>query len=412
MSAAMTSRQLIRWDKQHSHAAREPVRQRWSTLALTVAGTAWVARGGSLPSQSTRALVWLALLLVIAMFRTATHLWWRPNAALLLRLPLANQALVDVGWARCVRDAAAYALAATCVTAPLLQQSFGAWVAHLAVASACALVIAALAPAWTLLAGMLVVRPWPAALAQPSPSAAAPIIGGVPGFGSALVLLLLLALAPSLANAPALLSWQLGASALGAIAIAAGLGTRRLAAQHMRAMLRQALALDQLRLATLEIHPPGPVHRRLMRHLAARPALLLGKNARLMSRRYPMAGVLGFLALATQLINAATAGSATVMWLALAGASAYSIALARALGGAPVRLDRSERALGISSQAAQRAAAVWVVVWWVVWVCVPATIAAWHLGQPALGVFALGAVALPVGVTALPTPADHAHRKG
>src|SRR5512146_2168626 len=120
---AMTSRQLIRWERTYARRAR---RGWWTSrwLIAVVAGGALAAfvawRGDS--SVIGASHVWLAGVVAafaLAFMRVPFHLYWRADAALLAQLPIEGGPLFDAALARCVLAAIATTVVAVIGAIPL-----------------------------------------------------------------------------------------------------------------------------------------------------------------------------------------------------------------------------------------------------------------------------------------------------
>ena len=441
----MTSRQLLRWSRLHDRRAR-----RWwsSSLALAAVAGALLAgfvgwRAQTSPESGSHA--WLAAAIVafaLAFMRVPFQLYWRADAALLAQLPIEGGPLFDVALWRCVRAAAATALAAILAAVPLAllpadvvahatRQISATPIAgevpplspvmffahHAAVAGVLALAAGLLIPGVVVWAASLLVQsPEAAARAQKNAMAivrAAPgygprmsqvadhasadailgatpadrasagaILGAIPGAAGALIIVATIAGTGWLMGEPL----EGGAAAMlfgvAGTSLAALVGARLAAPRVMSTILRDVSALDRQRLATLEIRPPTALERAVAA-LLGDAALPYTKDARLMRRRYPMAFALGaliFLALA--IIGLAhPARSQALPWLvAIVGAAAlYAGSLAGRLARPPIELARLSATLPITAAARRRAKVAWIVSWSLVFVLVPLAFAALRL---------------------------------
>jgi len=132
--------------------------------------------------------------------------------------------------------------------------------------------------------------------------------------------------------------------------------------------LREVAALDRQQLAHIEVHPPTTIERGWMRLVPAGARAVLGKDARLMRRRYPLAYVVGVVGVLALWILAATAPGGFVAWAAAiaAGMGVYAALLARRLWDAPI-----EHALLLSSlPIARRDVRIAKRAWWMLWLVV------------------------------------------
>ncbi|MEZ4366054.1 MAG: hypothetical protein R2939_07175 [Kofleriaceae bacterium] len=120
-----------------------------------------------------------------------------------------------------------------------------------------------------------------------------------------------------------------------------------------------------MRLAHLEIQPLSAVERALVRAVGPRAGVVLGKDARLMRRRYPMAWVVGASLWGLGAIVAGIDAVDPLAWtLALASvAGGYLIVLGRRLASAPIDQPRLTEALPLSPSLVARARRGWLFGW-------------------------------------------------
>jgi hypothetical protein len=413
----MTSRELIRWSRLHERRAR-----RIPMIAVPVALggvlAAWVGwRSNAGPIAASNA--WLAGAIVaygVAFLRVPFHIYWRADAPLLAQLPIEGGALFDSALVRCLEAAAATTVAALLGAAPLVLVSGGAALVarHAAYAVGLGCAAAWLLPAATVGAAALVVHGGAGALraatalagaparaaATPAlpkdvpPSSPSAILGALPGFVAAVVIVAVLLVAPWLihGDGPALivLAALIGVSAAAAIAARRG-------AAIMALVLRDVSALDRQRLATLEIQPPTLIEG-LIARLVGAAALAYRKDARLMRRRYPMAFALGALVFAVLAIVGLARPDDATPWLAAAigGAASYGVVLAGRLGSPPIELARLSAALPLAAGVVTRAKLAWLLGWWSVFVVTPAVFAALRQDDPAIGLGLTGATTIAI----------------
>lgn len=357
---------------QRKVAARSGARQR-AWLASAVLGTAaglWVLVAPTFATAAAR-WSWTAVtLFAVAMLRVPFAVFWRPDAALLSRLPIPGRALWRSSLAACV-DLAAQALAASSLAAvPLVIYAQSAGARALALALTLAIVTSLLLPAVAVAAGALVVSGKAEMLlgglggeVKAPPTA---WLGMLPGLAAAAAILLAIDLhawigggTPEVGSPLLLLAtaW-LGA---GAGALWAGAASARV----MPAILRDVSALDRQQLATIQTTPASGLTRLAGRLLAPRARLLLLKHARLMSRRYPMAQVVGVLVAGALLVSALAAPAALpLQGAALGGALVYALVLRARLAQPPIELPRLRSTLPLGEPEIRAAGTAYLAVWW------------------------------------------------
>ena len=315
---------------------------------------------------------WLAGTLAVTAFafmRVPFHVYWRPDAALLAQLPIPGEILLAAAMRRCVRSAAATALA--CVLgAAVLPPAVVAH--HVVLAVALGIVAALFMPAVAVWSAMLVVAD--RTLRGNPPGSASAILGALPGFASSVVIVAVILAAPWLDG-----SDPTGLVILGALVAASVLSyviVRVVAPSKMGAILRDVSALDRQRLAKLEIDPPTRLERGVA-YLLGDAALPYVKDARLMRRRYPMAFALGTLAFVVLGIVGLAQPENPWPWLVavLAGGALYGAALGNRLRHPPVELPRLSATLPIDPRAQSLAKLAWIATWGVLYLAIPATFA-------------------------------------
>jgi hypothetical protein len=311
---------------------------------------------------------WLAGALGVTAFafmRVPFHIYWRPDAALLAQLPLPGEVLLAAAMRRCVRSAAATALAcalgAAALPTPLVAH-------HVVLALVLGLVAALFMPAVAVWSAMIVVAE------RTLRGQASAVLGALPGFASSVVIVAVILAAPWLDGGDAT-----GLAILGALAGASVLASaiaRLTAPSKMGAILRDVSALDRQRLARLEINPPTRLERGVA-YLLGDAALPYGKDARLMRRRYPMAFALGTLAFVVLAIVGLARPDDPWPWLVavLAGGALYGAALGNRLRHPPIELPRLSATLPIDARARALAKLAWIVTWATLYLAIPATFA-------------------------------------
>jgi hypothetical protein len=375
---------------QRTLAQRDGSRRRqWLTaIAVGAAATAWVAAGDSLGAAAQRWLWAAGALFAVAMLRIPYVLFWRADASLLARLPLRGRPVFDAALWSAGGVAAQALLPAAMAAAALLRLGDVATVSrHLALALGLAVASGALLPAVAVAAGALVVSGKAAQVLAGLGEGAAPStswLGALPGMAAAGVLLLAIDVR----------GWLLGGRAevgraevllagLFALSIASAALARRAAERVVPAMLRDVSALDRQQLATLQLTPPSAALRALGRGLAPPSALLLDKHARLVSRRYPMAGLLGAAASVALLAMALWAPhSWSAVVAVVVGAGGYAAILQNRLHRLPVEQPRLLATLPMSRDHVVRAAQVFALWWWARFVILPGLVLAARAAAP------------------------------
>ena len=368
---------------------------RWSIAlvsgALLAAFVAWRtnanAGAGAGADDVVASHAWLAAALAATAFafmRVPFHIYWRSDASLLAQLPISGAELFAASFRRCARAAAATTLACIVATAPLFATlPVALALRHVVLAGVLGVVAACLLPAVATWAAMIVVGERgvmnvAAAVAGTGPprppGSASAVLGALPGFVSAVVVVLIVLAAPWLvgedAEAAAILGGLVAASIL-ALVVA-----RAVAPRVMGAILRDVSALDRQRLAKLEIEPPTAIERAVA-YLLGDAALPYAKDARLMRRRYPMAFALGTFAFVVLAIVGLARPEDPTPWLVaiLAGGVLYGAALANRLRRPPIELARLSATLPIEPRVRALAKLAWIVAWATVYLAIPATFA-------------------------------------
>lgn len=367
------------------------------------------AAGGASSEGALRLwLVVTAALHVLALFGTPHRMYWRQDAALLKRLPIAGGPLFRLTLLRSIRAAARAALPCllgALAFAPSLGPAVAARLVALVVAAA--LVAGLLGPAIALFAGAVVASDQAQALlGQFGGEVRAPRtswLGLLPGTIAAGLVVLLIVLEP----------WAAGAASTGAtIALAAAIlvpfaataWALAAADRVLPAALREVSALDQVMLAHVDRSVASRVERVWFRLvLSPRPRRLADKDARLARRRYPSPYFLGALGVLALWIMAVSAGAGALPWagVILFGLAAYAVLMARRLVGAPVELPRLVAALPLTVAEVRGAKRAAVLLRALTWIAVggipfalrsPDPLAAWLLVGAATLVAAVGGI--------------------
>ena len=387
----------------------------WAVLGGLLLCAEVARRAGGLGAAADVTGASKLLLLVIAagnvlvVFGTPFRLYWRPDAPLLGRLSIPGRSLFTAGLVRCLRAAGRVLL----VTVPgalalLLVPDVGAAPAlrHLALAVTAACVSGVLAPAMGLLAGAMVASDKvQAALDSFGGEMRAPRtswLGVLPGVTAAAVALIALGVSPwvrgesatTVAGPPHLL---LGAAVLlSAIAIVWAL---RRSEQLMPGALREVVALDQERLAHVDLVGPSRIERLVAGRLLAGPdgaGAVFSKDARLLRRRFPLPFFFGTIGLASLVIVGWRASADALMWAAAiaAGLGVYGAVMARRQVSPPTEHPRFLRSLPVGVRGAARAKRARVIAWVACYLVPGAAVVIARAPAPAAAALALGAIAL------------------
>ncbi len=402
----MTSREFHSWEQR---GVRRSHSRSWLwTIGTGAALAAWIQHGVDHGDPATRWLVFAVAGFALAFLRAPSHFFWRSDATLLARLPIAGQVLFDSGLRRSSYDAARLALTLLCGAMPMLRTDAEATLPYLAIAASLVVLAAGAGPAACVGAGALVIHDRARQLLAGSAPAAPPtaLLGGLPGFVAALAIVAVVGSAGSLHGGSSELQWMHVAVALTIAGLGSCVVARQRWATHMPAILRDVTTLDRQQLATLQILPAAPLHRLVARLLPSASALVLDKQSRLMSRRFPMASVVGAL-LFVGYASLAIWPRADLSWFVtmVVVAVAYAMLLARRLASPPTALPRLEQTLGLNLPTFRAAHAAWQATWWGMFILVPGVAAAVRSGQPTLAGLALTVATLVVmTLTLRPTP--------
>jgi hypothetical protein len=418
----MNARRLLGWGDLEDRRRRQARRglAAWPLWLHAVLGglvlAAEVARrlgllGSAAAGDATLAGASKLVLLIAAagqtlvVFGAPFRLYWRHDAPVLSRLAVGGRALFAVALVRSARAAGRAFLLPALGALVLVAVPGGVDLAlrHLAVIAAAALMAGLLAPAMALAAGAMVASDKvQAALDSFGGEFRAPrtswlgVLPGVTGTAVALVILGAAAWArgeaeTTMIGSPALL---LGAAVLVSIA-AAGWALGR-ADAIMAVALREVVALDQERLAHVDLVTPSRIERLVAGVLRGpdRAGVVFDKDARLLRRRYPIPFFFGVVGLASLVIVGWTQPADALMWAAAiaAGVGAYGAVMARRLGSPPTEHPRFLRSLpaGVGALRAKRAR---VILWTACYVVPGAVVVIARSPAPATAALALGLIA-------------------
>lgn len=337
----------------------------------------WFAGARGAPELGYLVAVMLGAL-VPTMLDAPQRMFWRPDAAMVARLPIAGSAMWWVAVVRALRGAGRGVLIAApaIAVAALADRALGARLA--VVVAALAVVATLLIPAVCLGAAHLVASGQAAAatgaLSGGQQVATTTWLGALPGATIAGVVSLVAASAGWMGGADPAAVWPIAVLA-GASVIAGAAATQAAPRIYPRAM-REVAALDRQILAHLEIHPVTGLERIVRDRLSGGAAVAFDRLARLARRRYPLfalggaAGGLTLLGLAIGRPDATVALIVTAVVLLAIARSLY-----QASGRAPLELERSTATLPIAPADVTRARRALVGLWLAVWAAVPVAVA-------------------------------------
>jgi hypothetical protein len=281
---------------------------------------------------------------LVVFFGAPFRAYWRRDSALLVRLPLPGETLYRVSVWRAVRAATRVSIA--CAIGALAIGLFYSWeiyARHLLLVVLAWLATALFAPAVALAAGTTVASAKTEALMKSfGGEFAAPRntwLGALPGIAAAGVALELIAGA----------SWAAGGSPPGGHPVwfvLPGVAVPLLSAfwAHVRAhalmpsALREVAALDQARLAHVDLSKPSGLERTWFALvLSAAPRLVAEKDATLLRRRYPVPYFLLPLGLVALTIACFSGGNDLLAWAGtiLVALAAYSVLMAARMVASP-----------------------------------------------------------------------------
>jgi hypothetical protein len=350
------------------------------------------------PSATMIVTVLLAAF-VPAMFGAPYRMFWRRDAPLLARLPIAGAALWYVAVVRAARAAArsivvvAPALAVIAVADPVIAGRAAA------IALTMALAAIALVPAVCLSAAHMVATGKATGLASAvgGGEVALPTttwLGGLPATAIAGVVV------AAIYGAPWIIDGEGGAGPVGigvvaVAALAAGAWATRAAPRTYPLAMREVAALDRQIHAHLEIHPPTMIERAVRDRLGA-AASVHDRLARLLRRRYPLAVFAGVAGGATLIVIGLAQPRELVAWIGAVSAALGFLAgwLTRALARPPLELPRLTATLPLAPASVATAQTAYVATWVVLYVIVPAAIAAAVSGRPGAAAITAAAGAL------------------
>jgi hypothetical protein len=372
----MDATELLRWgeleEERRRAARRGPLAAPpllWAVLGGALLFAELARRLGAFGDVAAGGATWigaselwvtaLAVSHLVVFFGAPFRTYWRRDSALLARLPLTGGALHRLAALRAIR--ATNRVSAACAIGGLALGCFHSWelaARHLVLLLLAWLGAGLFAPAVVLSAGATVASDKAEAMLKSfGGEFSAPRttwLGALPGMAAAALALELIAGA----------SWAAGGIPPGAsplwfllpgllVPLGAAVWARARADALMPAALREVAALDQERLAHVDLSQPSPLERawfKLVMSLEAR--LVANKDARLLRRRYPSPYFtipLGVVALA---VASFTAREGLLAWagVLLAAMAAYCVLMAARMIALPTEHARLMSTLPLSER--------------------------------------------------------------
>lgn len=309
-------------------------------------------------SASSLYLVAVVVANTVVLFGASFRMYWRRDAALLARLAVPGEALFRVSLVRSTR-AAAYVLLAMWVAAIPIAVLGYAEIAgrHVVVALVAFLVSGLLGPAVSLGAGAIVASNKAQAVIDSfGGEFQAPKttwLGLLPGMaGTALALLVTSTASFAVADPSADVTGLIVLGSSAAVSLLAVLWALAKAPVVMELAVREVSALDQERLAHIDLSAPSAIERAWFSlTLGGSARRVADKDARLSRRRYPSPYFLGAIGTLVLWIFAAVRPDSVYVWSgAILGCLAvYSVIMARRLVSPPVENPRYLRTLAVKS---------------------------------------------------------------
>ena len=327
--------------------------------------------------------LWLTILIsthALVMFGAPFRMYWRRDSAFLARLPIRGRALFRLAWLRSLR-----ATALVTIPCAMGALAFGPWLdwevamRHIVLVGVAGCGAGLLLPGVALAAGAIVASDKAQAVIESLSESSggefsAPKtswLGMLPGVAATAVVLVLMAAA----------SWALGAAttSIGAPGVVLGAlvagsllvvgWAAAVADRVMRAALREVSALDQERLAHVDLTRPSPVERAWARLLRPGGRALFVKDVTLTRRRFPIPFFFGVVGVLAMWIVAAVAPGDMLQWAVVISASlgTYGFVMARRRALPPIEHPTYLRTLAIDRvdiAAAKRSQSLlWVFVY-------------------------------------------------
>jgi hypothetical protein len=355
--------------------------------------------------------VWLAVVAashVVVLLGAPFRMYWRRDSAMIGRSAIAGDAIFTVALVRSVRAAARVALPCAMAAVVFGLGPLGSWeiaLRHVTLVAIALLWAGLLGPCVALAAGAIVASETAqAALKSLTAEFEAPRtswLGILPGlFGAGFALILIAAAAWSRGASATPVGepvYLLAGSAMAPLVLV--LWARARAASVMLSALREVAALDQERLAHVDLTTPSPLERlagRVAASLRGAPArLVLEKDASLSRRRYPIPFFLGLVGLVALWILAIVAPADLLVWAGVisAGLSAYGVIMARRSMVAPIEYLAYLRTLAVPVRAVSAAKRGRLLLWIAVYMGLGAAPVIARAPQPGMAALLLCAVA-------------------
>ena len=322
--------------------------------------------------------LWLAALAcahVIVLLSAPFRMYWRHDSALLGRTAIAGRALFGVAVIRSLRAAGKVALPCAVGALMIGLAPDGSWdiaLRHLALVAMAFLWAGLFGPAVALAAGAVVAsdtaRSALSNLAGEFQPPRTSWLGILPGFAGTLLVLLLIACIDWSRGIPRAPVGEPIHLLLGGFAapIACFAWAWMRCDAVMIGAVREVSALDQERLAHIELTRPSAIERAVGKALGDPGArAIMDKDASLARRRYPIPFFLGVLGVIVCWIVAAAAPDDMVSWAATicAGLGVYAVVMARRYVQPPIEHMRYVRTLPIAPSALVRAKRAHVLLW-------------------------------------------------
>lgn len=363
------------------------------------------AAGGATPLSASRE--WLAVLIashIVVLLGAPFRMYWRRDSALIGRMAIAGDVLFRVALVRSARAAVAVAVPCAAAAAMFALGPHGnAEIAlrHLALVGVAVLSAGLLGPSVALAAGAVVAsskaQEIMASLGGELQGPRTAWLGALPGMAGAGLILLLIALTPWARGAattpagPPMLLLALG----DLVPVIALLWASTRAATVMLPAVREVAALDQERLAHIDLVGPSPLERITAGLLGDRgAALVLCKDASLARRRYPIPFFLGVVGLITLWIVAIAVPDDLLTWsgVTCAGLGAYGVVMARRAMIPPIEHPVFLAGLPIARHAVARAKRARLVLWVLVYMLLGSVPVILRAPEPAVAASLLGAI--------------------
>lgn len=357
--------------------------------------------------------LWLAAVAcahVIVLLGAPFRMYWRYDSALLGRTAIAGKPLFTVALIRSLRAAAKVSL--PCVLGALMLTLGPAGSVDIALRH---LTLVAIAFVWAALFGPAVALAAGAVVASDTARAALSNLAGefqppktswlgiLPGFAGTLLVLLLIALVDwsrGFDRAPVGEPLYLLVIGLAVPLLCVAWALARADAVMVGAV-REVSALDQERLAHIELTKPSRIERLVGKSLGSDGArALVEKDASLARRRYPIPFFFGVMGVIISWILAAAAPADLMLWAGTIGAGlgVYCVVMARRYMQPPIEHLRYVRTLPIAEADLVRAKRAQVLLWVLGYMVLGAIPVVIRSPEPLVAAAILGGIALVTSV--------------